>query len=45
MESLKKMLMVENHPQFLLALLFVFYILFNVEMPSNLAKMINTQRW
>ena len=42
MESLKKMLMVENHPQFLLALLFVFYILFNVEMPSNLAKMINT---
>tara|TARA_Y100000589_G_C26894277_1_gene523456 strand:- start:34 stop:489 length:456 start_codon:yes stop_codon:yes gene_type:complete len=42
MENLKKMLMIENQPQFLLALLFIFYILFNVEMPKNLAKMINT---
>ena len=42
MENLKKMMMIENHPQFLLALLFIFYILFNIDMPQNLAKMINT---
>jgi len=42
MENLKKMMMIENHPQLLLALLFIFYILFNIDMPQNLAKMINT---
>ena len=42
MENLKKLLMIENQPQCMLALLFIFYILFNVEMPQNLAKLINT---